>query len=282
MSAPRAARGPRPSALWAAAGAARRPALPDRRDGVQAHVLRHGRSATCGRSRGRCCCSACCSPSSRRPSSCRPTSPHYPVLLLLNIVLFGFFQEATTTAVTSVVSQECDRAQDAVPAPRDPALGRAHRAVQPRPEPRRGVRASSSRFGVGPHWTWLLLPVLVAAAVRVHHRGVDDRLVAVPALPRRRRSSGRSSSTALFYATPVLYPLEAVSEKLRDVIALNPLAPIFELGAPLDHRPRRAPGRSSSPAGRRALLIPVGIYVATCVFAVWVFKREAPRIAEAL
>ena len=30
--------------------------------------------------------------------------PHYPVLLLLNVVLFGFFQEATTTAVTSIVS----------------------------------------------------------------------------------------------------------------------------------------------------------------------------------
>src|SRR3954447_3835374 len=32
--------------------------------------------------------------------------PHYPVLLLFNIVLFGFFQEATTAAVTSVVAQE--------------------------------------------------------------------------------------------------------------------------------------------------------------------------------
>jgi len=31
---------------------------------------------------------------------------HYPVLLLLNIVLFGFFQEATTVAVGSVVNQE--------------------------------------------------------------------------------------------------------------------------------------------------------------------------------
>ena len=27
--------------------------------------------------------------------------PHYPVLLLFNIVLFGFFQEATNIAVTS-------------------------------------------------------------------------------------------------------------------------------------------------------------------------------------
>ena len=32
--------------------------------------------------------------------------PHYPVLLLLNVVLFGFFQEATGTAVGSIVGQE--------------------------------------------------------------------------------------------------------------------------------------------------------------------------------
>ncbi len=32
--------------------------------------------------------------------------PNYPVLLLFNIVLFGFFQEATTQSVTSIVSQE--------------------------------------------------------------------------------------------------------------------------------------------------------------------------------
>src|SRR5512132_4673517 len=32
--------------------------------------------------------------------------PHYAVLLLFNVVLFGFFSEATQTAVTSVVNQE--------------------------------------------------------------------------------------------------------------------------------------------------------------------------------
>src|ERR671920_1992587 len=31
---------------------------------------------------------------------------NYPVLLLFNIVLFGFFQEATTQAVGSIVGQE--------------------------------------------------------------------------------------------------------------------------------------------------------------------------------
>ena len=33
-------------------------------------------------------------------------TPNYPVLLLLGIVLFTFFQEATQNAVTSVVAQE--------------------------------------------------------------------------------------------------------------------------------------------------------------------------------
>ena len=32
--------------------------------------------------------------------------PNYPVLLLFNLVLFGLFQEATITAVQSLVSQE--------------------------------------------------------------------------------------------------------------------------------------------------------------------------------
>ena len=32
--------------------------------------------------------------------------PNYPVLLLLNIVIFSFFQESTLNAVTSVVAQE--------------------------------------------------------------------------------------------------------------------------------------------------------------------------------
>ena len=33
------------------------------------------------------------------------TVPHYPVFLLFDIVLFGFFQEATMTAVGSIVGR---------------------------------------------------------------------------------------------------------------------------------------------------------------------------------
>ena len=36
-------------------------------------------------------------------------------------------------------------------------------------------------------------------------------------------------STVLFYASPVLYPLEKVPATLRDIVMLNPLAPLLEL-----------------------------------------------------
>ena len=56
-------------------------------------------------------------------------------------------------------------------------------------------------------------------------------------------------ATVLFYATPVLYPIEIVPETLRDVILLNPLAPLFELARKWIDRPDGAgPGR-----GRRRL-----------------------------
>ena len=57
---------------------------------------------------------------------------HYAQVLLLSLTLYSLFSDATTRAVSSVVSSERHRPQDAVPAPGDPALGGAHESVQPR------------------------------------------------------------------------------------------------------------------------------------------------------
>jgi ABC-2 type transport system permease protein len=90
------------------------------------------------------------------------TVPHYPQLLLFNIVLFGFFQEATMIAVTSVVGQE----------------GIVRKTQFPRLVIPLSVVLTSLfnlglnivvvfvfilAAGISPAWTWLLLPVLVAA-----------------------------------------------------------------------------------------------------------------------
>ena len=66
--------------------------------------------------------------------------PNYPVLLLFNIVLFGFFQEATITAVQSLVSQESVVRKTQFPRLVIPLAVVLATALQPRAEPRRRVR----------------------------------------------------------------------------------------------------------------------------------------------
>lgn len=207
------------------------------------------------------------------------TVEHYPVLLLFNIVLFGVFSEATTQAVTAVVAKE----------------GIVRKTQFPRLVIPLSIVLTSLfnlglnlvvvfvfllAFGVDPQWTWLLLPVLVLA-ITVFTTAVA--MIVSSLYPRFRDVAiiWSVASTALFYATPVLYPLEVIADSMRRIVALNPLAPIFELG----HRwivDANAPSPVTLTGGWARLLIPIALYLGTCALAVWVFRREAPRIAEAL
>jgi ABC-2 type transport system permease protein len=205
--------------------------------------------------------------------------PHYPVLLLLNVVLFGFFSEATTTAVTSIVGQESVVRKTQFP-----------RLVIPLAVVLTSLFNLSLNlavvfvfvlaFGVGPMWTWLLFPVVLVLLVVIT---VAVSMLVASLFPRFRDIAimWTVASTVLFYGTPVLYPLDVVPHTLRDVIVLNPLAPLFELARKWIVDPG-APGLSAVAGGVAHLLPAIFIYVATCILAVWVFNREAPRIAEEL
>jgi ABC-2 type transport system permease protein len=203
----------------------------------------------------------------------------YPVLLLFNIVLFGFFQEATTLAVGSIVAQESVVRKTQFP-----------RVVIPLAVVLTGLFNLAMNLvvvfvfilasGVDPTWTWLLLPV-VLALLTVFTAAVA---MTVSALNPRFRDTAIIWSvavTALFYATPVLYPLEIVSGTLGRLLALNPLAPLFELARKWVIDPD-APGPAAAAGGAAWLFVPAAIFVLVCVLAVWVFHREAPRIAEEL
>ena len=201
----------------------------------------------------------------------------YPMLLLFNIVLFSFFQEATTQAVNSIVSQESVVRKTQFPRLVIPV------AVVLTSLFNLGVNlvvvlAFVLIEGVDPTWTWLLFPLVIAALV-VLTTAVASILAAL--FPRFRDTAiiWGVVSTALFYATPVLYPLEIVSQRLQDVLALNPLTPIFELARKWVIDPD-AP--VSAAHGWAGLVVPAVGFVAICVLAGWIFNREAPRIAEEL
>jgi ABC-2 type transport system permease protein len=205
--------------------------------------------------------------------------PHYPVLLLLGVVLFGFFQEATITAVGSMVAQEAVVRKTQFP-----------RLVIPLAVVLTSVFNLGLNlvivfvfvlaFGVTPTWTWLLF-ALVLLLLFVFTTAVS---MVLSSLYPRFRDLGiiwTVAATALFYATPVLYPAEVVSHRLLDVIAFNPLTPLFELARRLVVDPH-APLPGAITGDLRGIVAPALIYVAVCAFAVWIFNREAPRIAEEL
>ena len=205
--------------------------------------------------------------------------PNYPVLLLFNIVLFGFFQEATITAVTSIVTQESVVRKTQFPRLVIPLavvlttlfnLG-LNLVV---------VFIFILAWGIDPTWTWLLFP-LALGLLFVLTTAVS--MIVSSLYPRFRDTAilWSVAATVLFYASPVLYPTSAVPETLGDILQLNPFTPLLELARLWVIDPT-APGPIEAAGGFVHLLPAIAIYLATCVFAVWIFRREAPRIAEQL
>lgn len=207
--------------------------------------------------------------------------PNYPVLLLLGIVLFTLFQEATQNAVTSVVQQEAVVRKTQFP-----------RLVIPLST----VLTSSFNFGlnlivvfafilawgVDPTWTWLLFPFAVAAlfvltcatsmllsVLYVRFRDIAIIWVVL--------------AQVLFYATPVLYPIEKLEDpSVERILMYNPIAVIFQQVRVWVLNEAAAPSAAEAAGGKWHLLPAVAIYLAVCVYGVWIFRREAPRIAEDL
>jgi len=205
--------------------------------------------------------------------------PNYPVLLLFNIVLFSFFQEATLTAVHSVVGQESIVRKTQFPRLVIPLavvvtslFNLALNLVV--------VFAFILAWGIDPRWSWLLLVVTVLLLF-VLTTAVS--MIVSSLYPRFRDTAiiWSVAATVLFYGTPILYPAEVAPETLQDVIQLNPLAPIMEWARIWVIDPS-APSPSELSGGTAGLLAPAAIYLAICALAVWVFNREAPRIAEQL
>ena len=86
-----------------------------------------------------------------------------------------------------------------------------------------------------------------ARAARDHHRrGLDDRSRRSTRASATWRSSGRCSSTALFYGTPVLYPIEVGARHAARHHPAEPADADVRAGAPVDDRPRGPDARRGS------------------------------------
>jgi ABC-2 type transport system permease protein len=206
-------------------------------------------------------------------------TPNYPVLLLLGIVLFSFFQEATQNSVTSVVAQEGVVRKTQFPRlviPLSTVLTCAFNLCLNLII----VFIFILAWGVDPTWTWLLFPVALAL-IFIFTAALSMMLSVLYVRFRDIAIIWTVVSQVLFYATPVLYPITAVPESYQRILLINPLAPIFNEIQVWVINPD-APTAAAVGGGTLALIPAAILFVAACVFGIWIFNRDAPRIAERL
>lgn len=204
----------------------------------------------------------------------------YPAMLLFNIMLFTFFADATGNAVTSVV-----RSENVVRKMQFPRLVIPLAVVLTN-----ALQLALSLvvvfcflivYGVDPVWTWILAPLVILAIV-VLTTAVSMLLAVLYVRVRDVSIIWAVLSTVLFYATPVLYPIEVAPEGFREVISINPLSPIFEQAREWIIDPT-APGVVEAANGNGLLILaPALLFVGICAVSVYAFNRGAPRIAEEL
>jgi ABC-2 type transport system permease protein len=208
--------------------------------------------------------------------------PNYPVLLLFNIVIFTFFQDATSAAVTSVLGQEGIVRKTQFPRLVIP-LSVVLTALFNFGLNLIAVFGFILIYGVEPTWHWLLLPVILAPLFMLT-TAVAMLLSALNVRFRDVAIIWTVLAQVLFYGSPILYTINTAPEEFRSLLLLNPLALIFTQADAwiIDPNTPGVPGVVSAAGGFVHLLPAIAIFVVTCVAAVWVFHREAPRIAEAL
>ena len=206
------------------------------------------------------------------------TVPNYAVILLMNIMLFQFFADATGTAMGSVVRGE-------------PIVRKMHfpRIVIPLAIVLTAAMTSAMNLvvvvgfmlvsGVDPQLSWLLLPAIVTALV-AFSAATAVLLSMAYVWMRDLEHVWTVVIRVLFYGTPVLYPLELVPESFRWAVALNPLTGILYQARIWLVEPDAEP--LVDVVGLAPVAGSIAIAIAVCVSGIWLFVRQAPRVAEAL
>jgi ABC-2 type transport system permease protein len=206
----------------------------------------------------------------------------FPVALLLGIVLFTFFAEATSGAVTCVVDRENLVRKIHFPRlviPLSVVLTAGFNLVLNLTV----VLVFAIASGVPFRLSWLELPLLIVllAAQAV---GIATLLSALYVRFRDVRPIWEVALQVIFYASLIIVPFEAVHDshpKLAKLLLFNPLAAILQQARHAFIDPS-VPSAASAIGSSALLLVPFGVVVAVLGLGLRVFSREAPRIAEDL
>ncbi|HEX2015139.1 MAG TPA: ABC transporter permease [Solirubrobacteraceae bacterium] len=210
------------------------------------------------------------------------SAPHYPVILLMSVILYTFFAEATAGAVSCVLDRE-------------PLVRKLHfprLAIPLSVVLTAGMNLSLNLVvvlvfalasGVYPRLTWFEFPLLVAI-LAVFASGWAMLLSALFVRFRDLRPIWEVVLQVLFYATPIIYLINKISPQyawFRQVAMFNPLGSIVTQSRHAMVDPT-APGAAALAGGWAYMAIPGGLVLGVFALGYWYFNRAAPYIAENL
>jgi ABC-2 type transport system permease protein len=205
----------------------------------------------------------------------------YPAILLMGIVVFTFFADATSGAVTSVADRESLVRKIEFPRLVVP-LAVILTAYFNLALNLLAVLVFVVATGVEPRVEWVTLPFFLAV-LGLWVAGLSMLLSALYVRFRDVQPIWEVLLQVIFYGSPILYVIEILPsvELQRLIVILNPVATIL---VQMRHSliDPSAPNAWDAAGGGAWLLVPAAILVASVVVGFWVFNREAPRIAEEL
>lgn len=211
----------------------------------------------------------------------RSISEYYPLSLLIGIVLFTFFGEATSLGIGSVVERAGLLRKLSFPRliiPTSRTVGVAITfAVN-----LTVVAAFVAWNQIPPRWNWILVfPLLVE--LYIFTLGMTLILATLFVRLRDIGQVWELFSQLLFYATPIIYPIGFLPPWARTVVFLSPLTQVLQdiraivLYPDLPANRITAAAVFHSAGGR---LIPIVVALGTFVVGFVVFRRQSPWFAE--
>jgi len=204
---------------------------------------------------------------------------HYPVYLLSSIILWTFFVETTSGSVQCLLAREGLLRKMRFPRlviPLSVALTAAFNFATNF----LAVLAFALASGVEVRLSWLEL-IPLALLLAVFAIGIGMLLSVLYVRFRDVAPIWDVASQILFYGSPILYVAAKYGNVEQAAVLTNPLAAILTQMRRAFIDPL-APSAASAAGGTARLLIPLGIIAAVFALGLWLFSREAPRIAENL
>lgn len=207
--------------------------------------------------------------------------PHFPVYLLLGLVLWTFFVEATQSGLNAITGRGDMIRKVSVP---------KYIIV---------LSANISAFinfllnmiivfvfmainQVPFMWSILWVPIFIFELV-ILTLALSYLLAALYVRYRDFSHIWDVMLQVLFYAVPIIYPLSypAISQSLREIISINPLTQIFQDARSVMVTPETLTTKEvfGSPLGR---IIPMLIIAGIAVLAFWYFRKHSKNFAEEL